>query len=242
MYIAGATIEQLSFEFFMSEYSVREHAKMYGLPNRKCRREPPADLQAVLNERGVEGARAHFKTGWHTMKRWMHDLNIGKPDRKPIRHNAKPLIIPDDWEKVAPTKYKYELAQHYRVGARQINRMIEATGIRSRLTAHELAANRPPPEPKARKARRSTARRVFNMDRWRGSTALEMAASHLRRKYPNVHRCDIQLREFERTTWGDAHGVPNHGKGYYFVAGKGVMTEDELVALAEKTGFCLSFQ
>jgi hypothetical protein len=65
----------------------------------------------------------------------------------------------------------------------------------------------------------------------------DRAASHLRRYYSNVHRCDIKVYENQSITWGFLHEVPNGGRGYYFVDGKGVLKQDEMLALAREHGF-----
>lgn len=242
--MSGTSIQQLAFEFGMSENGIRFLADRCGLTKRTKLRPAPADLQDVLNKLGIDGARTHFQTGWLTLKRWMTELGLGKPERKQVRREEPPLVIPDDWATVAPTKYKFQLAQHYRVGSLQINRIIEATGIRSRATTHELAASRPPSEPKARKPRQPRRRGggIVTMEFFRSgnSTLPQQAANYLRRTHCNIHRCDILMREFDRTTWGDLHGVPDHGVGYYFVDGKGIISEEQLVYYAEKSGFCRS--
>lgn len=239
----GTSHIQMSFEFSMSENNVRALIKKYNLPKRDRRRAPPPDLTQKLAELGIEGARLHFQTGWNTIKRWMADLGIKKPQRIPANYGPRPLVIPSDWAEIAPTKYKFELAEYYRCGIPRINRLIEATGIRSRKTVHELAAERPPEEPKPRRPRRVRFFRPVLADRTAtaNQTVAAEAANFLRRTHTNVHRCDIQLTEFSRETWGDRYGVPDHGIGYYFVAGRGIMTDDELIELAQKGGFCRTF-
>lgn len=65
----------------------------------------------------------------------------------------------------------------------------------------------------------------------------DRAADHLRRFYANVHRCDIQMFDHQRVTWGDLNNVPNHGDGYYYVDGKGVLPHDRMLSLARERGF-----
>lgn len=68
-------------------------------------------------------------------------------------------------------------------------------------------------------------------------TVYDYAARHLRRHYRNVHRADIKLYEHSKVTWGDMRDLPNGGAGYYFVDGKGVLTKEEMLALACEHGF-----
>lgn len=242
--MGGVPYEQLCFTFDIKPDSIRAIARRMNLPKRAQLRPPPEGLAEALLEMGVEGARVHFKAGWSTIRRWMQELNLSKPPRKPQPKPApRPLVIPADWAEVAPTLYKFEIAEHYRMGVKNINRIIEATGIRSRKTAHELAKERPPEAPRQRQRRapRRPMGRHPVVDRsgvHSNITLYQQAANHLRRLYPNVHRCDIQMREFDRTTWGDEHKVPNHGQGFYYVAGRGVITNDDLIQLAERHGFC----
>lgn len=68
-------------------------------------------------------------------------------------------------------------------------------------------------------------------------TLHDRAASHLRRYYSNVHRCDIKVYEHQRITWGDLRQIPNSGVGYYFVDGKGIMAQEDMLALSREHGF-----
>lgn len=63
------------------------------------------------------------------------------------------------------------------------------------------------------------------------------ACQLLRRHFPNVHRCDLRMMETKRTTWGDLHGLPDHGRDMFFVSGKGVLDRRQLLLLAINYGF-----
>lgn len=71
----------------------------------------------------------------------------------------------------------------------------------------------------------------------RQENVYDYAANHLRRFYRNVHRADIKVYEHSKVTWGDLRDVPSGGKGYYFIDGKGVVTQDEMLSLACNHGF-----
>lgn len=70
--------------------------------------------------------------------------------------------------------------------------------------------------------------------------AVQGAAQYLRRHYPNVFPCSILITEYggenKRTpqTWGDQHGLPEGGKGHYYVENVGVITNSALLELARK--------
>lgn len=246
--MGGTPYQQLCFEFAIKPDSIRAMARRMGLPKRAQLRPPPDGLAETLIALGVEGSRIHFKAGWSTIRRWMQELNLSKPPRKPMpKPSPRPLVIPEDWGVVAPTLFKFELAEHYRMSVKTINRIIEVTGVRSRKTVHELAKERPPEAPRQRRSRHRSGwsragqrnhAMVQGASPAQSTTVSQQAANYLRRHYRNVHRCDIQMREYERTTWGDEQGVPNHGRDHYYVAGRGVITNAELVKLAERHGFC----
>jgi hypothetical protein len=64
---------------------------------------------------------------------------------------------------------------------------------------------------------------------------LDAAANYLRMHYANVHKCCIH--ETLRRRWGTNRGLPNGGRGLYFVDGVGVITNEQLLELARKNGY-----
>jgi hypothetical protein len=135
--------------------------------------------------------------------------------------------------------FKVELAGHYGISSRMVDRLIEKTGVRSRKTVHELARERPQ-QPKRERpnhwksaAHYQTFRYIAEMPR----TTPAQAAQFLRQKFPNVHRADLLMRDGSTETWGDLHGAADHGKGQYYVHPIGIITELDMVMLAVKHGF-----
>lgn len=221
---------QLGFDFLMSNATKKDGR----------RRDIPSNVAELIADLGIEGARRELRTGWATIARWMQELNIPKPKRIVVRPKMTP-DVPADWAEVVPTMFKYEIAEHYRMSPMMVSRLIEQTGVRSRKTVHELASEKPPVQPAPRRLAYSRVR-SFTSPLRHGLPILRegaavRAATHLRRYYPNVHRADIQLYINKPVTWGDEQGLPDRGNGYYYIAGRGILTDQEVVELAEKLGF-----
>lgn len=242
-YLRGDNYLKLCEDFGITERQARKIAWSMGLPSRRpsrVRRLAPPEFVEVVNRLGVTKARHHFNIAWDTIYRWCSELNIKPPARRPTKTRPpKDVAIPADWEQIAPTMYKVELAAHYGLSSRMIDRLIEKTGTRSRKTVHELAREKPPKE---RRARPPCWRSAAHYQTFRYTTELprstpQQAAQFLRRIYANVHRADIQMREGSNQTWGDVHGATDHGKGQYYVHPVGIISELDLVMLAVKHGF-----
>lgn len=244
-YLRGDNYIKLCEDFGITEREARKTAWSLGLPSRRpsrIRRLSPPDFVEVVNQIGITKARSHFNVAWDTIYRWCSELNIKPPARRPTKTRPPKVIeAPADWAEVAPTKYKVELSAHYGISSRMVDRLIETTGIRSRKTVHELAREKPAKD----KGRGTTSlywRGARHYQTFRYTTELprstpQQAAQFLRRKYANVHRADIILKEGSSKTWGDLRGVPNHGKGFYYVHPIGVISELDLVMLAVNHGF-----
>ena len=139
---------------------------------------------------------------------------------------------------------KRQLSALYGISRTAINNLIEATGVSAKVSARELVAAakargdyQPPRKAASPGGRRRWITPKTYIGNFTAYSDIERAANHLRRFSPNVHRADIRMYEQKRDTWGDEYGVPNSGCGYYFVAGHGVVTNDEMVALARSKGF-----
>lgn len=244
MYMAGATYQQLAFEFGVTYQSALELRRRKGMPERENwthpkRRTPPADLAEVIEKLGVTGARDHYTVGWATLRRWTLELGI-KIDRtkryKPVP--VKKPLIPEDWAVNAPKMFRKELAAHYRMSTKTVNKIIGLTGIEAKK---KVAKPKPALKPKHQRTAKWTG---WRLPGWRTITEGSPATTHsiaaeaarfLRSFYSNVHRCDILMREGSNVTWGDEHKVPNHGKGWYRVGPK-TMTEFDMINHALERG------
>ncbi|OXE37495.1 MAG: hypothetical protein CGW95_01205 [Phenylobacterium zucineum] len=242
-YERGDSYLKLCEDFGITERQARKAAWSLGLATRRptrTRRIAPDDFPEVVNRLGITKARAHFDVAWDTIYRWCGELNIKPPARRPTKTRPrKDIEVPADWAEVAPTKFKVELSVHYGLSSRMIDRLIERTGIRSRKTVHELARERPSKEQHQRPLcwRPSGSFYTFRNGAELPRSTPEAAAQFLRRRYANVHRADIRMKEGSAETWGDRRGLPDHGKGQYYVHPVGVVSELDLVMLAVRHGF-----
>ena len=242
-YQRGDSYLKLCEDFGITERQARKMAWSLGLASRRPsrpRRLPPRDFIEVVNRLGITKARDHFVVAWDTIYRWCSELNIKPPARRATKTRPrKDLAVPDDWAQVAPTMFKAELAGHYGISSRMVDRLIEKSGIRSRKTVHELARERPAqPQPKRPPHWRSAAHyQTFRYITELPRSTPQQAATFLRRKYANVHRADILMRDGSSQTWGDVHGAADHGKGQYYVHPIGIISELDMVMLAVRHGF-----
>ena len=176
---------------------------------------PEGFVQFVL---GMDGGgylslSRHWHTAIPTIHRWLRET--GLTDRV---NNPPP---PKSWGDIAPTKNKVELSAHYKVTTSVILRWIQLTGINAR-PKRQLVLSRAEARDRA-------------AIKYSGSKDLEAAAHFLRRHYPNVHRADIYLTT--QRTWGQARGLPDKGRGRYYVDSIGVIGVRELLELAKRHGY-----
>lgn len=193
------------------------------------------------NERDKERFREMFMAGTSYQElqsefgiayRTVKDMRarLGLPPR--VKRDKQPPSIPNDWYAVAPNMFKKELQAYYAMSRLQIERLVETTGIKTRPM-------NPPPKPKPVSSRPIKQFKQFIHKRTPDIApgVPSAAAQFLRRHYLSVHRCDIHMTETTSETWGDRHKLPNRGKGLYYVAGVGVVSELQLVNLALDKGF-----
>lgn len=181
----------------------------------KMRRPMPADFPiraaAMLNN----DLERHYSAGYQTIIRWRQECGVAAPVIKTQR--APKFSRPDDFALVARSMTLTEAERHYDRPATTIRRWFAEVGIEPRRHVWK------PTKPVIR----------AELDQ----NVHSLAAHHLRRFYPSVHRADIRLREHDRDTWGDERGLPDRGKGLYFVSGLGVIPAYEMIAIARDHGF-----
>lgn len=246
LYLEGMSYEDLSSHFRITIRYARVLRDRLGLPKRNVgipQRATPSDFAEFVEAHGIAKAQSHFRAGWGTVYRWCDELGIPRTRRKPTKTRPKYTVeTPDDWAEVAPTMYKNQLTKHYGISMLQVTRLIEKTGIRAKLTVHELAAMN------GRKAKAAGRGRDKHQSvkwlHWRARApsqpqrdVYDLAAGFLRRTFSNVFRCDILLYEGKRTTWGDEHGLPHHGRYHYCVGKLGPLERDNMLSVAEQRGF-----
>lgn len=65
----------------------------------------------------------------------------------------------------------------------------------------------------------------------------DRAADHLRRRFTNVFRCSIRLKQRSLETYGDWLGLPDHGNGWWHIATVGNIRTADMIALAQQHGW-----
>jgi len=172
------------------------------------RRPVPDDFAALAVKMSDRDLRLHYRAGQSTVARWRaatgatRFLLLGKPN----------LRMPGDFARIARGMSTGEAVRHFGRCATTIRRWFGYAGIAPRET--RAVAFRP------------VIRATLD------PSVASRAAQHLRRTFASVHRCDIKMRDRSAATWGSERGLPNRGRGLYFVSGRGVMTEQEMIALA----------
>lgn len=247
-YSDGLSYEELGAKFGVTDRYARVLRDRLDLARRRTpetRRTAPAEFTEVVKRIGLSKARRHFSASWATISRWCDEVGMERARHKPGGERPKKMIEPPaDWHERAPTMYKRELVEHYGLSYLMVDRLLAATGLKSRPTPHELAAQRPR-QPKGASIRGITGR-IFGMRQLLPSIAgndnvdiYGQAARFLRGFFPNVFRCSIKLYINKSTTFGDENGLPNSGRDHFFVAGIGTVHKDELIQIAIKRGFIM---
>lgn len=189
---------------------------------------PPSDFAEMLETMNVSQLMKHYERARSVICRWMLELELTK-----IVTGRRKKVIPPTFHKIAPTMTCAELMRLYNTNRVTVRGWLHELGIHP-LTIwqrRELNAN---PVPVKTEEDTPATRRELN-----GRTKLVAveAAKFLRRYHPSVHRADIKMYEHSSHTWGDVNNVPFRGINQYYVAGKGVMWSDDLIAYAETKGF-----
>lgn len=189
---------------------------------------PPSDFAEMLETMNVSQLMKHYERARSVICRWMLELELTK-----IVTGRRKKVIPSTFHKIAPTMTCAELMRLYNTNRVTVRGWLHELGIHP-LTIwqrRELNAN---PVPVKTEEDTPATRRELN-----GRTKLVAveAAKFLRRYHPSVHRADIKMYEHSSHTWGDVNNVPFRGINQYYVAGKGVMWSDDLIAYAETKGF-----
>ena len=189
---------------------------------------PPDDFAGMLNIMNVSQLMKHYGHARSVICRWIFELELTT-----IVRGGRKKVIPSNFDTVAPTMTCAELTRLYNANRATIVGWLRERGITplSILERRELNAN---PAPTKIEEGQTVTRRELS-----GRTKLVAAeAAHfLRRFHPSVHRADIKMFEHSSHTWGDVNNVPFRGVNQYYVAGKGIMWSDDLIAYAESRGF-----
>lgn len=174
----------------------------------------PDDFVAFYTAHTIEECEAHWNRSSWTIQRWAKDMDMLKV---PVKKTGAPL--PEHFEQVACSLSIREAMAHFGAGEFIVRRWYKVTGVTpyKRLTrVSSRTANWGAP---------ASPMRIEG-----DGTLAGQAAQVLRRFHANVYRATI-LDAAQRKH------LPDAGRDHYFVAGKGFLLVQEMVALAEAKGF-----
>lgn len=214
-YVMSHGVKETRAHFHMGADRFRVCCEALGIADRITKRRGnlsrlprpmPADFARNAVVETNEELEKRYHAGPNLVTRWRRQSGVIR--ETPRRGGG----VPDDWPRLAPTRYASELAVIFRTSPSTIARWSAKTGISPKK-------GRVPMTPMA----------VPQIDP--GVTA--QAAHHLRRFFPNVYRADIlPLRE--------RRALPRQGVGLIVVAGRGALSAAEIVKLAVSHGFKLA--
>lgn len=188
-----------------------------------ARRKVPDDFAQNASTMSHKALMNRYRMSYDTLSRWLSEIEIA-----PYSPLTPTLEIPADFAERARMMSRKELREYYKRSHETIRRWCRKFNI----PAHKA----PPPPKYSPPITRAVA-----------VTAASAAANILRSKgkFSNVFRCDIVWSDTHPSiTWAERYNnrlekgekdqiIPNRGMGYYFVSGRGVMTEGDMIALAK---------
>lgn len=192
--------------------------------------EAPPGLAAAYEQQGtVAKVAEYYSVRPEVVYRWLSSIDV-----RPKKSKLKPIIVPADWNEVAPVMTQADLMRHYNCGRERIYRLMAATGVQPMKHA-----DKPPVQKTVRemtpKVVRSGLREREDLSHLTGYA--EAAAQFLRRTHSNVFKANIRYSDITQETWGFREGLPNGGRQQYSVSGVGILWLDELIELAKKQGW-----
>ena len=229
-----AEVVRLLTETSMSSYQIREATGVsqsqilrirhkLGLPPLSFRKERPVpeDFAAMFAElRTLRKLLKHYRASVETLDQWITATGLERP-----KNRAEMKVpLPSGWFDLTPKMTLEDIQHRFGLTKKVAQRMVRETGVR------------PLPYRNPEAVVYRMGRPVINPV---GDTynKADRAAHYLRRFYPSVHKADIRIRENGFTTWGSERGLPNLGRGYYHVAGVGVVPLPAMMELASAKGW-----
>lgn len=176
------------------------------------RRPMPADFRERARTMSLSQLYKHYEAGHSTVARWVREANILRNPRPP-----RTVRMPADFAEHARGLTISQAATMFNCHTSTARRWFVLVGIVPKDTRHVV--------------HRPVMRAELD------ATTAGRAAQYLRRFYPNVHRADLRLTEGSKRTWGDEKGLPDGGRGFFYVTGPGVIPEHEMIMLARDHGF-----
>jgi hypothetical protein len=172
----------------------------------------------------------HYGRARSVVYRWIDELQLAV-----LVVDGRGMIkaIPPTFAKMAPTMTCAELMRLYNTSRQTVQGWLKELGIHPMSIWDRRALKANPVPAKTEEDTPATRRELSG----RTKLVAGEAAKFLRRYHPSVHRADIKMFEHSSHTWGDVNNVPFRGINQYYVAGKGIMWSDDLIAYAESRGF-----
>lgn len=192
----------------------------------------PDDLPELAKTMNVTQLTKHYGRARSVVYRWMEELELTEVV---VDQRGRKKSIPHNFCKLAPTMTRAELIRLYNTDRATVIGWLKETGL-SPLSRTDWLAQNAKPTPLKIEEDGEVARREFN---GRTKIVAAEAARFLRRYHASVHRADIKMYEHSSHTWGDVNNIPHRGINQYYVAGKGMMWLDDLIAYAETKGFIM---
>jgi hypothetical protein len=189
---------------------------------------PPNDFAERLETMNVSQLMKHYERARSVICRWIFELELTT-----IVRGGRKKVIPSNFDAVAPTMTCAELTRLYNANRATIIGWLRERGITPLSILERRKINANPAPIKIEEGQTVTRRELSG----RTKLVAAEAAHFLRRFHPSVHRADIKMFEHSSHTWGDVNNVPFRGINQYYIAGKGIMWSDDLIAYAESRGF-----
>jgi len=217
----------------------------------------PADFAANARIMKVHELLAHYRIGRPTLSVWTRQCGITRKERAMPRRP-----IPADFAEIAPTMLKADLRRHYVAGEDVIERWLHESGVSSkpfqiampedfhlyaRMTIDEICDALKCSRKMVSKWRRELG---INLNRERAKPVRQVHAKKIIR--PAAYRqtasapmpladastagraADYLKRYFTPVCKSETIGKP---KGQYVVGGKGLMSIEDMITLAQAKGF-----
>ena len=156
--------------------------------------------------------RTMFSAGPTTIARWRKETGIPRPPEL-----ARGSQCPPNFAEIATGMTVRQAAERLGRPVETVRKWFVVAGVTPRV-----ASFRP----------------TGTIKRTEGDASVAgQAAQYLRQTFASVHRADIRLKDGSTATWGSERGLPDKGRGQYFVSGKGAMPAADMIELARAHGF-----
>ncbi|KKC25813.1 hypothetical protein [Sphingomonas sp. SRS2] len=215
----GMTLANISTAMGRSEKAIQAMRSKLGLGEPRSPITMPDEFRANGCGMTIRQIMERYRICYNKASAWRDACGFPR-----IQPKKSPTRMPDDFREVGPTMSMNEAARYYRAHNRAVRRWHAEAGTTSRA---------PVATPKKRLGTPSTynIRQPIQFGAPGDGSIAGAAANHLRRiGYTNVYKAtvlDIAARKH----------LPDDGRQYYCVSGKGLIHQDEMIRLAAHHGF-----